>query len=191
MIFEVADDEWVHTSIMSGLAPIKSQDEILGVRRRVGPVALPDALAGGARARSRRAARRRTRRASATGSSRSSARTTTRSRRSTRWRPRSARDGAPHPQLVANDMVATVDDPELGKTTQVGVPIHLLGTPGGDPGPAPAARAAQRRDLRRARLLAPTTYARSRPRRRWSDARARRRRRSSTSASTSRGRSGR
>ena len=31
MIFEVADDEWVHTSIMSGLAPIKTQDEILGL----------------------------------------------------------------------------------------------------------------------------------------------------------------
>ena len=31
MIFEVADDEWVHTSIMSGLTPMKSQDEILGL----------------------------------------------------------------------------------------------------------------------------------------------------------------
>src|SRR4051794_11510328 len=31
MIFEVANDEWVHTSIMSGLAPIMSQDEILGL----------------------------------------------------------------------------------------------------------------------------------------------------------------
>lgn len=36
----------------------------------------------------------------------------------------------PHPQLAANDMVATVEDPELGTTTQMGVPIHLLGTPG-------------------------------------------------------------
>src|SRR4029079_12991089 len=35
-----------------------------------------------------------------------------------------------HPQLQANHMVATVDDPELVATTQVGVPIHLLGTPG-------------------------------------------------------------
>ena len=31
MVFEVAGDEWVHTSIMSGLAPIKSQDELVGV----------------------------------------------------------------------------------------------------------------------------------------------------------------
>ena len=36
MIFEVADDEWVHTSIMSGLAPVKSQDEIARPARRVG-----------------------------------------------------------------------------------------------------------------------------------------------------------
>src|SRR5262249_11978071 len=43
-----------------------------------------------------------------------------------------------HPQLQANHMVQTVDDPELGATTQIGVPIHLLGTPGaitrGQPG---------------------------------------------------------
>jgi crotonobetainyl-CoA:carnitine CoA-transferase CaiB-like acyl-CoA transferase len=34
-------------------------------------------------------------------------------------------------------MVATVDDPALGKTTQVGVPIHLHGTPGSIKGPRP------------------------------------------------------
>jgi crotonobetainyl-CoA:carnitine CoA-transferase CaiB-like acyl-CoA transferase len=42
-----------------------------------------------------------------------------------------------HPQLIANDMVVTVDDPDLGPTTQIGVPIHLLGTPGGITGPQP------------------------------------------------------
>lgn len=36
----------------------------------------------------------------------------------------------PHPQLAANGMVAEVLDPELGNTTQMGVPIHLLGNPG-------------------------------------------------------------
>ena len=45
--------------------------------------------------------------------------------------------GAPHPQLVANDMIATVDDPVYGKTTQVGVPIHMHDTPGGIQGPRP------------------------------------------------------
>ena len=42
-----------------------------------------------------------------------------------------------HPQVVANDMVATVVDPDLGPTTQMGVPIHLLGTPGAIQGPQP------------------------------------------------------
>jgi crotonobetainyl-CoA:carnitine CoA-transferase CaiB-like acyl-CoA transferase len=42
-----------------------------------------------------------------------------------------------HPQLIANDMVATVEDPDLGPTTQIGVPIHLLGTPGAIAGPQP------------------------------------------------------
>ncbi len=34
-------------------------------------------------------------------------------------------------------MVATVEDPDLGATTQIGVPIHLLGTPGAIQGPQP------------------------------------------------------
>jgi crotonobetainyl-CoA:carnitine CoA-transferase CaiB-like acyl-CoA transferase len=45
--------------------------------------------------------------------------------------------GHPHPQLAANGMIATVDDPELGETTQIGVPINLLGTPGAIQGPQP------------------------------------------------------
>jgi crotonobetainyl-CoA:carnitine CoA-transferase CaiB-like acyl-CoA transferase len=45
--------------------------------------------------------------------------------------------GKPHTQLDANGMVATIDDPELGTTTQVGVPIHLMGTPGAIQGPRP------------------------------------------------------
>jgi len=45
--------------------------------------------------------------------------------------------GAPHPQLDANGMVVTIEDPELGTTTQVGVPIHLASTPGAIKGPRP------------------------------------------------------
>jgi crotonobetainyl-CoA:carnitine CoA-transferase CaiB-like acyl-CoA transferase len=43
----------------------------------------------------------------------------------------------PHPQLAANGMVAEIDDPELGRTTQIGVPINLFGTPGAILGPQP------------------------------------------------------
>jgi crotonobetainyl-CoA:carnitine CoA-transferase CaiB-like acyl-CoA transferase len=35
-----------------------------------------------------------------------------------------------HLQFVANGMAATVEDPELGPTTQVGLPAVLVGTPG-------------------------------------------------------------
>ncbi len=35
-----------------------------------------------------------------------------------------------HPQFVANGMSVAVDDPELGPTTQVGVPAVLSRTPG-------------------------------------------------------------
>ena len=45
---------------------------------------------------------------------------------------------APVPQLDANGMVATIEDPELGTTTQVGMPIHLMGTPGAIRGPRPS-----------------------------------------------------
>ena len=31
MLFEVADGEWVHSSVMSGLTPTASQDELLGL----------------------------------------------------------------------------------------------------------------------------------------------------------------
>ena len=58
-------------------------------------------------------------------------------------------------------MVAMVDDPELGTTTQIGVPINLLGTPGAIQGPQPLPGRAQHRDLRRARLHATTRSPRS------------------------------
>ena len=42
-----------------------------------------------------------------------------------------------HPQLVANGMVVQVDDPELGPTTQIGVPVSLSRSPGRIRGPRP------------------------------------------------------
>lgn len=54
-----------------------------------------------------------------------------------------------HPQLVANGMVVDVEDPEIGPTTQIGVPVSLSRTPGAVRGPRPAAGAdnAQMPDL--------------------------------------------
>ena len=42
-----------------------------------------------------------------------------------------------HPQLIANGMVVEVEDPELGATTQIGVPVTLSRNPGRITGPRP------------------------------------------------------
>ena len=41
------------------------------------------------------------------------------------------------PQVLANDMVATVEDPSLGKVREMGVPVKLAMTPGQVKGPSP------------------------------------------------------
>lgn len=44
---------------------------------------------------------------------------------------------AEHPQVAANRMIVPVEDPALGPTLQMGVPVWLHGAPGTVPGPAP------------------------------------------------------
>jgi crotonobetainyl-CoA:carnitine CoA-transferase CaiB-like acyl-CoA transferase len=133
MIFECADREFVHVSVMSGLPPKKSMDEILGVEpppaeELKGLLPLQQQVLMNAR------------------------------RRDTfkEWKRDELVDellanniaveaiitmeealSRPHPQLDANDMVVTVDDPDLGPLIQVGVPINLFGTPGEIRGPQP------------------------------------------------------
>jgi crotonobetainyl-CoA:carnitine CoA-transferase CaiB-like acyl-CoA transferase len=137
MIFEVAGNEWVHTSIMSGLAPVKSQDEIVGV-------------GGEASDPSRYPMLSEEERAQITPRRRAGYKARERDGLIDEFRENNhaieaidtmeaalGGGGAPHPQLVANEMIATVEDPVLGKTTQVGVPIHLAGTPGAIRGPRP------------------------------------------------------
>ena len=191
MIFEVADDEWVHTSIMSGLTPVEDAG------RRSSASTPTRRIPSGTRCSRPRSAAQLTpkRRAAYKQRERDEL-----DRRVPREQPRdrgdrvdgvtrSARSATPHPQLVANDMVATVDDPELG--------AHHPGRradpprsarPGAIQGPRPTPGSAQRRDLRRARLLGRRDRDVHGGER---DARARRRARSSTSASTSRARSAR
>ena len=47
-------------------------------------------------------------------------------------------EGLDDPQVVHNGMVATLQDPGVGAVTQMGVPIHLTGTPGRIAGPRAA-----------------------------------------------------
>jgi len=136
MIFEVADKEFVHASIMSGLAPVKSQDALLGLPDPSDPEKYMMLSAE--------------ERAELTPKRRAAYKTRKRDDLIAEFRANNhaieaiesmeyalGANGAPHEQLVANDMIATVEDPQLGTTTQVGVPIHLAGTPGAIQGPRP------------------------------------------------------
>ena len=124
MIFECANREFVHVSVMSGMTPTKTLDEILGTE----PIPA-DQLEGLLPLQQHNLMNE---------------------RRGTAFRQwdRAALVAEmiaaghiaeaivepeaqfAHAQLQANDMVATVENPDLGATTQIGVPIHLLGTPG-------------------------------------------------------------
>ncbi|MGO9877198.1 MAG: CaiB/BaiF CoA transferase family protein [Acidimicrobiia bacterium] len=136
MIFEVADNQYVHASIMSGLPPVKSQDAILGLPDPSDPekymMLSPEE------------------RAELTPKRRAAYKQRKRDELIVEFRENNhaieaiesmdvalGADSEPHPQLVANHMIAAVDDPVLGHTTQVGVPIHLSSTPGAIRGPRP------------------------------------------------------
>jgi Predicted acyl-CoA transferases/carnitine dehydratase len=135
-LFECANNEWVHTSVMSGLTPTKSQDELLGLDDAPEPFAF---MALAPEAREEFTQRRR-----------EAYKTHDRDELVANFQTHNhaieavitmeealGSTGKPHPQLVANGMVATVEDPELGTTTQIGVPINLHGTPGAIQGPQP------------------------------------------------------
>jgi crotonobetainyl-CoA:carnitine CoA-transferase CaiB-like acyl-CoA transferase len=130
MIFECADG-WVHASVMSGLTPTKSQDAILGLDDAPDPftfMALPP------EEREKFNAKRR--------------------EKFKEWKRDeivaafqehnhaieaiiSPDEQFSHPQLIANGMVKTVVDPVVGETTQIGVPLHMFGTPTAIQGPQP------------------------------------------------------
>jgi len=136
MLFEVRDGEWVHSSVMSGLTPTRSQDELLGLDDPPDPMTFLT-LAPEERERFTVA-----RRAAYLHHDRDELVATFQEHNHAieaviTMEEALGSTGRPHPQLVANGMVATVDDPELGRTTQVGVPINLHGTPGAIRGPQP------------------------------------------------------
>ena len=133
MVFECADQEWVHVSVMSGLAPTKSQDEILGL-----PEA-PDPFTFMAMPAEERETINRARREKFKEWKRDDLVAAFQAHNHAVEAIIPMEDAFAHPQLIANDMVATVVDPDLGETTQIGVPLHLLGTPAAIQGPQPRA----------------------------------------------------
>jgi crotonobetainyl-CoA:carnitine CoA-transferase CaiB-like acyl-CoA transferase len=133
MIFECANDQWIHVSVMSGLPPIKPVDEILGLTDAPDPMTFltmpPE------------------QREQFTVARREKFKTWNRDELVAALLANNhaaeaivpMEEAFAHPQVIANDMVATVVDPDLGPTTQMGVPIHMLGTPGAIQGPQPRA----------------------------------------------------
>jgi crotonobetainyl-CoA:carnitine CoA-transferase CaiB-like acyl-CoA transferase len=143
MIFEVANHEFVHSSIMSGLAPIKTQDEILDVPGASDPMhyLMLSAEERAAITPLRKEAYKRRERGGLIEEFRANNHAI---EPIVTMEETLGSKGEPNPQLVANGMVATVEDPEFGPTTQVGVPLHLATTPGAIKGPRP--RAGQHND---------------------------------------------
>jgi crotonobetainyl-CoA:carnitine CoA-transferase CaiB-like acyl-CoA transferase len=131
MLFECDRGQWIHISVMSGLPALHTLDEVIGLEDA------PDGLTLMGMSGAERAeldGRRRQRMRS--------------------WdahelveQLRAANHAAEvvgpahqvlsHVQTVANNTVTTVVDPDVGATRQMGVPIHLLGTPGSVTGPQP------------------------------------------------------
>ncbi len=132
MIFECANQEWLHLSVMSGLTPLRTVDDILGLDDAPDPFTF---MAMPAEEREQVNARRRTK-----------FRDWNRSELVAELRANNHAvepiirpdEMFAHPQTIANGLTVTVDDPEVGPTTQMGVPIHLLATPGAVRGPRPA-----------------------------------------------------
>jgi crotonobetainyl-CoA:carnitine CoA-transferase CaiB-like acyl-CoA transferase len=121
-LFECADQEWIHAATMNGRTATRTPEEILGLHP-VDPSTLyaDPALRASHEERLRAAYRRRRREGlieefheAGLGAE----------------AVEPMADVFSHPQFVANGMAAHVEDPELGPTTQVGVPAVLRGTPG-------------------------------------------------------------
>jgi len=142
-LFECADGEWIHAATMNGLTPTRTPEDILGLDP-VDPRALyadPELRAQHeTRLRAAYVQRRRSELieefhaaglgAEAVGS---------------------MAEVFSHAQFVANGLAASVEDPELGTTTQVGVPAVLCGTPGAIQGAQPRAGAHSREILTEAK----------------------------------------
>jgi crotonobetainyl-CoA:carnitine CoA-transferase CaiB-like acyl-CoA transferase len=133
MIFECAGREFIHVSVMSGLPPKKSMDEILGVEpppaeELEGLLPIEQHTMMNDRRREAFKGRKRDELVAEFQANNIAVEAIITMEEAL---------AQPHPQLDANDMVVTVDDPDLGPLIQVGVPINLFGTPGEIRGPQP------------------------------------------------------
>jgi crotonobetainyl-CoA:carnitine CoA-transferase CaiB-like acyl-CoA transferase len=131
MLFECARGGWIHISVMSGLTPLKTLDEVIALDDA------PDVLTLMGLSSEERAALDVRRRERMRSWDRDELVEELRRNNHAAEAVVPAHQVLRHVQTVANKTVVTVDDPEKGATRQMGVPIHLLGTPGAVKGPQP------------------------------------------------------
>src|SRR5262245_61176012 len=127
-IYECADGEWIHAATMSGITPTRSEASILGIRE-LSPLEMMGLSADERAAfeEEKKDAFRARRRdelveeyhAAGLGAEAIVA----------------PHERFAHQQLRATGAVVEVDDPDVGLTTQFGVPIFLTATPGSVRGP--------------------------------------------------------
>ena len=132
MLFECAGRQWIHISVMSGLPPLKTLDEVIDLD------GAPDVLTLMGLSPTERAALDVRRRERMRSWDRDALVEALRLANHAVEAVTPAADVLHHVQTVANQMVVPVDDPDRGPTRQMGVPIHLLGTPGAVTGPQPS-----------------------------------------------------
>jgi crotonobetainyl-CoA:carnitine CoA-transferase CaiB-like acyl-CoA transferase len=133
MVFECANNEYIHVSVMSGLPPLKTMDEILKLENA------PDAMTFLTLPPEEREKFTEQRGAKFKEWDRDTLVAEFLANNHAAEAIIPMEEAFAHPQVIANDMVAIVVDPDLGPTTQMGVPIHMLGTPGAIQGPQPRA----------------------------------------------------
>ena len=129
-IYECANGEWIHAATMSGITPTRSEASILGIRElsQLEVMALSPEERQAFEEEKQLAFKRHRRddlvaqyHAAGLGAEAIVA----------------PHERLTHPQLVATESIVQVDDPEVGTTTQFGVPVFLTGTPGAVRGPQP------------------------------------------------------
>jgi crotonobetainyl-CoA:carnitine CoA-transferase CaiB-like acyl-CoA transferase len=131
MLYECAEGGWVHISVMSGLPPLATLDESIGLDDA------PDVLTAMGLSAAERADLDVRRRQRMRSWDRDALVEQLRRDNHAAEVVVPAHEILRHVQTIANATGATVDDPEAGVTRQMGVPIHLLGTPGAVTGPQP------------------------------------------------------
>jgi crotonobetainyl-CoA:carnitine CoA-transferase CaiB-like acyl-CoA transferase len=143
-LYECADGKWVHAATMSGRTPTSTPEEILGVERVEFSRLMADpelAAAQDARVRAAYRARDREELMAAFRAAGLNAEAV-----------EPMAELFSHPQFRANGMAVEVDDPEIGPTTQIGVPAVLARTPGAVRGGQPPVGAHSRDVLAEAGL---------------------------------------